>query len=125
MIDLITISDVAREAGVAIMTVSRMVNDNDKSEIGPTRRRVIAVVEPLGYRPSGIPRGLATQLAGTFGFVIPDILSPFFFPMLPVRSKTKPVPKATTSFCAISKKTPGEKKLYSNRWKKSAWMASC
>jgi LacI family transcriptional regulator len=70
-------SDVAREAGVSTMTVSRVVND--KGEISPaTRHRVLAVIERLGYRPSSIARGLATQRTGTLGFVVPDISNPFF-----------------------------------------------
>ncbi|HSJ59118.1 MAG TPA: LacI family DNA-binding transcriptional regulator [Anaerolineae bacterium] len=73
----ITMSDVAREAGVSTMTVSRVVNE--KGEISPaTRHRVLAVIDRLGYRPSGIARGLATQRTGTLGFVVPDISNPFF-----------------------------------------------
>ena len=73
----VTISDVAREAGVSLMTVSRVVND--KGEISPTtRRRVLDVIEQLGYRPSSIARGLATQRTGTLGLVVPDIANPFF-----------------------------------------------
>ena len=77
MADRVTISDVAREAGVSLMTVSRVVND--KGEVSPaTRRRVLDVVEQLGYRPSSIARGLATQRTGTLGLVVPDIANPFF-----------------------------------------------
>lgn len=77
MADRVTISDVARKAGVSLMTVSRVVND--KGEISPaTRRRVLDVIEQLGYRPSGIARGLATQRTGTLGLIVPDIANPFF-----------------------------------------------
>lgn len=77
MADRVTISDVAREAGVSMMTVSRVIND--KGEISPaTRRRVLDVIERLGYRPSSIARGLATQRTGTLGLVVPDIANPFF-----------------------------------------------
>ena len=70
-------ADVAREAGVSIMTVSRVVND--KGEISlDTRHRVLDVIERLGYRPSGIARGLATKRTGTLGLVVPDISNPFF-----------------------------------------------
>jgi LacI family transcriptional regulator len=73
----VTISDVAREAGVSLMTVSRVVNG--KEEISPaTRQRVLDVIEQMGYRPSGIARGLATQRTGTLGLVIPDMANPFF-----------------------------------------------
>ena len=77
MSNSITIADVAREAGVSAMTVSRVVNR--KGEVSPdTIRRVQEVIERLGYRPSGIARGLATRRTGTLGLVIPDIANPFF-----------------------------------------------
>jgi LacI family transcriptional regulator len=70
-------SDVAREAGVSLMTVSRVVND--KGEVSAaTRQRVLEIIEQLGYRPSGIARGLATNRTGTLGLVVPDVANPFF-----------------------------------------------
>jgi LacI family transcriptional regulator len=73
----ITIDDVAREAGVSSMTVSRVINH--KGDVSPaTRQRVLDVIEQLGYRPSGIARGLATQRTGTLGLVVPDVANPFF-----------------------------------------------
>jgi LacI family transcriptional regulator len=77
MTSRVTMADVAREAGVSTMTVSRVVNE--KGEISAaTRQRVLAVIEQLGYRPSAIARGLATQRTGTLGLVVPDISNPFF-----------------------------------------------
>jgi LacI family transcriptional regulator len=73
----VTMSDVAREAGVSLMTVSRVVNN--KGEVSPTtRQRVLEIVERLDYRPSGIARGLATKRTGTLGLVVPDVANPFF-----------------------------------------------
>ena len=73
----VTMADVAREAEVSVMTVSRVVND--KGEISPaTRQRVLEVIQRLGYRPSAIARGLATNRTGTLGLVVPDIANPFF-----------------------------------------------
>ena len=73
----VTMADIAREAGVSLMTVSRVVNN--KGEVSPdTRQRVLDVIERLGYRPSGIARGLATKRTGTLGLVVPDIANPFF-----------------------------------------------
>jgi LacI family transcriptional regulator len=72
-----TIADVARRAGVSMMTVSRVVNDKDG--VSPaTRQRVRLIITELGYRPSGIARGLATQRTGTLGLVVPDVANPFF-----------------------------------------------
>ena len=77
MSNRITIADVAREVGVSMMTVSRVIND--KGDVSPvTRKRVLQAIEHLGYRPSGIARGLATQHTGTLGLVVPDIANPFF-----------------------------------------------
>jgi LacI family transcriptional regulator len=73
----ITMADVAREAGVSLMTVSRVINN--KVDVSPTtRQRVLEVVERLGYRPSGVARGLATKRTGTLGLVVPDVANPFF-----------------------------------------------
>ena len=73
----VTIADVARTAGVSMMTVSRVVNDS-----GPvsesTRQRVLLAVDQWGYRPSGLARGLATQRTATIGLVVPDVSNPFF-----------------------------------------------
>jgi len=73
----VTMADVAREAGVSLMTVSRVVNE--KGEVSPaTRQRVLEIVERLSYRPSAIARGLATQRTGSLGLVMPDVANPFF-----------------------------------------------
>lgn len=73
----VTMSDVAREAGVSLMTVSRVLNN--KGEVAAeTRQRVMRVIAQLGYRPSGVARSLVTQRTGTVGLVVPDIANPFF-----------------------------------------------
>ena len=72
-----TMADVARESGVSLMTVSRVINGKaDVSE--ETRQRVLEVIDRLNYRPSGIARSLATRRTGTLGLVVPDISNPFF-----------------------------------------------
>jgi LacI family transcriptional regulator len=68
---------VAREAGVSLMTVSRVINDKEGVSQA-TRERVQAVIEQLGYRPSDIARGLVTKRTGTLGLVMPDVANPFF-----------------------------------------------
>ncbi|WP_433799438.1 LacI family DNA-binding transcriptional regulator [Actinomycetospora sp. CA-084318] len=73
----VTIDDVARAAGVSRQTVSRAMNDKgDISEA--TRRKVLATIEELDYRPSAFARGMRTQRAGTVALVLPDIANPFF-----------------------------------------------
>jgi len=77
MTERTTIIDVAREAGVSQMTVSRVINN--KEDVSPTtRQKVIEVIQQLGYRPSNIARGLVTNRTRTLGVVVPDIDNPFF-----------------------------------------------
>ncbi|MBI1882478.1 MAG: LacI family DNA-binding transcriptional regulator [Chloroflexi bacterium] len=72
-----TIEDVAREAGVSRQTVSRAINN--KAEISAdTLNRVLEAVDKLGYRPSRMAQGLATQHTFTVGLVVSDITNPFF-----------------------------------------------
>lgn len=66
----ITLRDVAREAGVSIKTVSRVVNQ-------ATAVRVEDAVEKLGYRPNELARGLKVQRSRTIGLVIADVSNPF------------------------------------------------
>src|SRR5215207_6316272 len=77
MIQRITMADVAREAGVSLMTVSRVLNDQDGIS-DATRQRIQAVVERLGYRRSNIARGLVTKRTGTLGLVVPDNSNAYF-----------------------------------------------
>lgn len=73
----VTIYDVAREAKVSMATVSRVVNGNPNVKPS-TRRKVLATIEELGYRPNAVARGLASKKTTTVGVIIPDIANIFF-----------------------------------------------
>ncbi|GFH40138.1 catabolite control protein A [Pseudolactococcus insecticola] len=75
--ETITIYDVAREAGVSMATVSRVVNGNQNVKEA-TRRKVLDVIERLDYRPNAVARGLASKKTTTVGVVIPDISNSYF-----------------------------------------------
>lgn len=65
-----SIKDVARNAGVSIATVSRVLNkERVKAE---TERKVMEVIEELGYRPNQVARSLKTNRTQTIGLVVPD-----------------------------------------------------
>lgn len=70
-------SDVARQAKVSLMTVSRVIN-NKGDVSSETRQRVLDVISNLGYRPSAIARSLATKETSTIGLVVPDVSNAFF-----------------------------------------------
>jgi LacI family transcriptional regulator len=72
-----TIIDIAQEAGVSLMTVSRVINH--KRGVGPQQRqRIEEIIERLNYRPSAAARALVTRRSGAIGLVVPDISNPFF-----------------------------------------------
>jgi LacI family transcriptional regulator len=69
--------EVARQAGVSPMTVSRVVNDSPS--VNPaTRRRVQAAIAELGYVPNRLARGLIRQKTGALGLIVTDVANPFF-----------------------------------------------
>ena len=67
----VTIYDVAKEAGVSLATVSRVINGSNVVK-GGTRERVQAAVDKLGYKPNAIAQGLALQKSTTIGLVVPE-----------------------------------------------------
>jgi len=73
----VTIADVAQEAGVSMMTVSRAIN-NKGGISESTRQRILAIAKEMGFQPSGLAQGLATQRTATVGLIVPDIANPFF-----------------------------------------------
>lgn len=77
MVKRISITDVAREAKVSPMTVSRVIRGEEYVKT-TTREKVLEVVDRLGYQPNAIARGLVTQRTGTIGLVMPDVANPFF-----------------------------------------------
>lgn len=74
---MITIRDVARQAGVSVATVSRVLN-NSSAVTADTRDAVLQAVDALGYRPNANAQALATQVSDTIGVVVMDVSDPFF-----------------------------------------------
>ncbi len=72
-----TIRDVAKRAGVAPITVSRVINDSDYVS-QETRKRVEAAVEELGYVPNMLGLSLRFKQTMTLALVLSDITNPFW-----------------------------------------------
>lgn len=72
-----TIAAVAQHADVSITTVSRVLN-GDPRVGAPYRRRVLAAVEALGYRPNRLARSLRKRRSAAIGVVVSDIENPHF-----------------------------------------------
>lgn len=74
---MITIRDVARQAGVSVATVSRVLNNS--ALVSPdTRDAVMKAATQLGYRPNANAQALATQVSDTIGVVVMDVSDAFF-----------------------------------------------
>ncbi|ADP13027.1 HTH-type transcriptional repressor mglD [Erwinia sp. Ejp617] len=74
---MLTIRDVARESGVFVATVSRVLN-NSAVVTADTRARVMKTIERLGYRPDANAQALANRLSDIIGVVVRDVSDPFF-----------------------------------------------
>ncbi|MYL49948.1 LacI family DNA-binding transcriptional regulator [Halobacillus litoralis] len=74
---MVTIKDVAREAGVSVATVSRVLNDN--GYVGAdTRKKVMEAIAELNYSPNEVARSLYKRESRLIGLLLPDITNPFF-----------------------------------------------
>ena len=76
-----TIRDVAREAGVSIGTVSKVLN-NTGTLAAITRARVAAVVQRLQFRPNTLAQSLHSGLSGSIGLMSNDRYGRFTLPIM-------------------------------------------
>jgi DNA-binding LacI/PurR family transcriptional regulator len=74
----VTLHDVAREAGVAVSTVSRALSNPDRVS-ARTREHVRAVATRLGYRPNRIAQALPSGRTRMLALLVPDITNPHNF----------------------------------------------
>lgn len=72
-----TIQDVARQAGVSIATVSRVLNGTARVN-AMVAARVHAAAQELHYQPSRAARTLRANRSAIIGLLISDIQNPFF-----------------------------------------------
>ncbi len=71
-----TIYDVAERAGVAISTVSRVLNDSPHVAAA-TRDRVLETIDALKFRPHRLAKALAQQRSQSIAIAIPTFTTPF------------------------------------------------
>lgn len=73
----VRLADVAAQVGVSAKTVSNVVHGTGMVS-APVRRRVLEVIDELGYRPNLAARQLRNGTSGLVALAIPDLREPYF-----------------------------------------------
>lgn len=100
----VTIVQIAKESGVSISTVSRVMNGTAPvSET--TRARVNEVIQKHHYTPNAFARSLINRQSMTIGIIMPDISNPYFSAMFSefehaAQEANYSLLLCNTSFCA-------------------------
>lgn len=76
-----TLKDVAKEAGLTVTTVSRVLNNRGYIS-DDARKRVADAMEKLNYRPNELARSLHNKTTNTIGLIVPHIKHPYFSEMI-------------------------------------------
>lgn len=71
---LVSIKDIAKEAGVSVCTVSLVMNNKDHNRVSKAvAQRIRTTAESMGYKPNSVARTLRTSKSNTLGFVTDEI----------------------------------------------------
>lgn len=73
----VTLSDIAKKAGVSLATVSLALNGSNKVN-KDTKLRIEKIADKLNYVPNARARALVKKSTKTIGLVIPEVVNPFF-----------------------------------------------
>ena len=106
----LNIYDIAKESGVSIATVSRVIN-NTGNVSDKTRKKVESVIKKVGYKPNEVARGLATRSTKTIGVMVPDIRNPFHS-QAAFEIEQNLIKKGYTSILCNTTEEPKQKVLY-------------
>lgn len=73
----VTITQIAKETGLSIGTVSNVIN-NSSSVKEKNRKKVLEAIKKNNYIPNKIASSLVRGKTKNIGFIIPDIMNPYF-----------------------------------------------
>ena len=73
----VRLKDIARDLGVSVVTVSKVLRDHPDISV-ETKTRVLQRMKELDYRPNLAARALVTGRTHIIGLVVPDLVQPFF-----------------------------------------------
>ncbi|SES25898.1 LacI family DNA-binding transcriptional regulator [Salisediminibacterium halotolerans] len=74
---MVNIKDVAKEAGVGLGTVSRVINNSGPVKES-TKNKVMEAIEKLNYKPNEVARSFKMKQTKTMGLIVPTLWHPFF-----------------------------------------------
>ncbi len=76
----VTMRDVAKQAGVSLSTVSRVLSQKPTGIpiTEETRQKIYSAIETLGYHPNMTARSLRTQRTNMIAVMIADLSNPFY-----------------------------------------------
>ena len=74
---MVRLKDIAAQAGVSIMTVSKVMRDAPDISAA-TKVRIRALAEQMGYTPDSVAQGLRNKTTKLFGLVISAVTNPVF-----------------------------------------------
>lgn len=76
---MVTLSDVAKAAGVSLSTASRAINGSKDRTVNPELRdRVMAAAAELRYAPNAAAQAIARGRSTTLSLIVHDITDPYF-----------------------------------------------
>src|SRR5450759_1453357 len=72
----VTISDIAKRAGVSKATVSRVLNNKPDVDEA-TRQRILATIQEAGFNRNAVAVGLAKGRSNLIGLLAPSLSGPY------------------------------------------------
>lgn len=95
---MITIHDIAQEAGVSKTTVSRVLNNSSRVS-DKTRLKIEEVINKYDYQPSESARALCQKTTKMIGVIIPNIYNDFYHEVMQGITQVADESKMSLLFC--------------------------
>lgn len=74
----VTLAEIARQVGVDVSLVSRVLRDDAGAKLSSTKRaQILEIAKATGYRPNRLGRSLRTGRTSIIGMLTPDITNSF------------------------------------------------
>lgn len=105
----VSIKDIAKESGVSIATVSRVMNKTGRYS-KETEDKVLSIIEDRNYVPNQIAKGLRVQKMMNVGIIVPDITNEFFVKVVSELEKNLFREGYQTFLCNTKESSENEKK---------------